>query len=166
MYHKSEFQNMRLFLLRHGDAGFELGVTKDIERKLTEKGQGQARSVNIWLENQLSASAIRVYCSGAKRTRQTCKLAIDNLSVDEVTYHDEIYYATYKELLAFVNQISTDVEDVLLIGHNNAISDFASYILDKEVLFPTGGIIAIVFPMIDKWEEVGCGTGSEEQRYF
>lgn len=157
---------MRLFLLRHGDAEFGVGETKDIERKLSQKGKEQIQSVSIWLDKQMTEYPLRVYCSGAKRTRETCALLTKEISVGEISFHDEIYYATYKQLLEFVNQIPESVEEAILIGHNNAISDFASYILDKDIVFPTAGIVSIVFPIVDDWKSIGAGTGSEEVRYF
>ncbi|SPE23581.1 Phosphohistidine phosphatase SixA [Burkholderiales bacterium] len=64
---------MELLLWRHAEA--EDGVP-DMGRKLTAKGEKQARRVALWLNDRLPGSA-RIVASPAMRTQQTARALID-----------------------------------------------------------------------------------------
>lgn len=63
---------MDLVLWRHAEAQEWTPGCDDLGRKLTPKGQKQARRMGAWLDQHLPASA-RVVCSPAVRTLQTAE---------------------------------------------------------------------------------------------
>lgn len=64
---------MELLLWRHAEA--EAGMP-DLARKLTPKGEKQARRVAQWLNTHLPESA-RILCSPAVRTQQTAQALVE-----------------------------------------------------------------------------------------
>src|ERR1700679_1702309 len=68
----------QLWLLRHGDAEPH-GTRADAERRLTERGEGQAHAAGIALE-RLQASFDAVLFSPKTRARRTAELAAEHWS--------------------------------------------------------------------------------------
>ena len=64
---------MELLLWRHAEAESSM---PDLARKLTPKGEKQARRVAQWLNNRLPESA-RILCSPAVRTQQTAQALLE-----------------------------------------------------------------------------------------
>lgn len=69
---------MELILWRHADAENRL---PDDQRRLTDKGRGQARKMAEWLRQQLPAD-FRVIASPALRTQETAAALTDRVRVD------------------------------------------------------------------------------------
>lgn len=157
---------MKLFLLRHGDASFHTPSGKDKDRRLSELGKDQIIRLRLFLEMNPIDGPVTTFCSSAIRTQETLHLLKESLVVEESFLVDELYLASSSTLMDYFKEINVKTENVLLIGHNPGISDFASYLTDKEIGFPTAGWIEINFPVIDKWEYLGNGVGGEHIRFF
>ncbi len=71
----------QLWLLRHGDAEPH-GTRVDAERRLTERGEGQARAAGIALV-RMQASFAAVLFSPKIRARQTAELAAEHWSAEQ-----------------------------------------------------------------------------------
>ncbi|HEX8789141.1 MAG TPA: histidine phosphatase family protein [Telluria sp.] len=117
---------MDLILWRHADA--EDGEP-DMARKLSSKGQRQAKRMARWLHNHLPRD-VRILCSPAERARQTA----DTL---HLKYHvvDELAPACGVDQLLKASAWPQGDEVVVLVGHNPAISQLASKILSSKA-FP------------------------------
>jgi phosphohistidine phosphatase len=93
--------------------------------------------------NQLSV--VHIYCSTAKRTRQTFAQISALFPKAKVSFHDELYLASADDLLQFINQKNTD-QPFLLIGHNDGISDLASNLSETTIHLKTCGYVQLSFP--------------------
>ncbi|MFF9342272.1 MULTISPECIES: SixA phosphatase family protein [unclassified Streptomyces] len=113
----------RIVLLRHAKADW--GQETDHERPLTERGRQDAPMAG----RRLAQSGIDfdlALCSTAARTRETWKLAVHELAERPRTvYEERIYEASPGELIALLNEVPEDVDDVLVIGHNPGIHGLA-----------------------------------------
>ncbi|MER5734691.1 histidine phosphatase family protein [Streptomyces sp. NPDC002262] len=113
----------RIVLLRHAKADW--GQETDHERPLAERGRKDAPVAG----RRLAQSGIDfdlALCSTAARTRETWKLAVHELAERPRTvYEERIYEASPGELIALLNEVPEDVDDLLVIGHNPGIHGLA-----------------------------------------
>lgn len=107
----------RLLLLRHAKAeDFRPGFA-DRDRRLTERGIGEAAAVGDWLREQ-GVEVDRVLCSTAARTRQT----LDGLALPApVEYAESLYTGGRDTILESVRILDEEVRTALVIGHSPAV---------------------------------------------
>ncbi len=107
-------------LLRHAKSAYPTGVP-DHDRPLAERGIREAALAGDWLRaNQPAIDA--VLCSTATRARETLKRsAIDA----PVRYVERLYGATAGMVIEQINQVSDDVNTLLVVGHEPTTSEVA-----------------------------------------
>lgn len=114
---------MDLILWRHAEAEDGDGEITDLERRLTRRGEKQAKRVARWLLSHLPEHR-RILVSPALRTRQTA----DALGM---TYEIEPRVApgaTAREILQAAGW-SKGKEAVLVVGHQPSLGEVASLLL-------------------------------------
>ena len=133
-----------LILLRHAEAETLNHGKDDRERKLTEHGRNEARAAGEWLASH-GIKYDRILCSPAERTKETAALALGQV---EPSYKPEIYDATPGTLYELLDQQS-DVDRVVLVGHNPGIEQLVAFLVegdsDQYRGMPPGGMARIVF---------------------
>lgn len=156
---------MKLILLRHGDAQLRSTTGKDFDRNLSPLGIQQAKwTAQKLLDVPLNAPPT-IFCSAAKRTRETAHYALPQWE-QQVQYFDDLYHASYEQLLSFLHAQSLSSEAAMLIGHNNGISDLASYLLDERIGLPTCGLVVIELPADTQFNTLWRGAGTKETWHF
>lgn len=133
-----------LILLRHAEAETLNHGKDDRERKLTEHGRNEARAAGEWLASH-GIKYDRILCSPAERTKETAALALGQV---EPSYKPEIYDATPGTLYELLDQQS-DVERVVLVGHNPGIEQLVAFLVEGRTEdyrgMPPAGMARIVF---------------------
>jgi phosphohistidine phosphatase len=109
-----------LLLLRHAKSDYPQGVA-DHERPLAPRGEREAGLAGDWLRAHAPA-VDAVLCSTATRTRQT--LARTRIDAP-VNFVDRLYDATSGAVIEEINRVEPDVETLLVIGHEPAMSSAA-----------------------------------------
>jgi phosphohistidine phosphatase len=109
-----------LLLLRHAKSDYPAGVA-DHERPLAGRGEREAALAGDWLRAHIPA-VDAVLCSTAMRTRQT--LARTRIEAP-VSYVDRLYDATPGAVITEINGVDPEVETLLVIGHEPAMSSVA-----------------------------------------
>jgi phosphohistidine phosphatase len=123
-----------IWLLRHGEA--EEG-TPDAERRLTEKGEEQARTTGRALA-RLGVRLDACVASPKVRARDTARLACEALDV-EVSEDDRLEGGPFD-----VGEVTEGLgEEVLLVGHDPDFSMAVHRETGAQVRMPKGGIAAI-----------------------
>jgi phosphohistidine phosphatase len=129
-----------LILMRHAKADRPPAV-RDEDRPLTARGHADAAAAGAWLaRGRLSPDL--VFCSPAKRTRQTwhgVSVALAAGSAPPVRYDRELYEGGAEDLLELLRGVDPNVRTVLLIGHNPAVS-LLSAILDPTAELDSDGL--------------------------
>lgn len=134
---------MKLVLMRHAHAAAAPG-TPDHGRPLSARGDQDAETMGRWLSTRVSPISA-VYCSTAKRARQTWELVAAQLAdPPEATYSDELYRAGCDELLDLVAAQAREGESLLVIGHNPAISQAADVLLDEPFPDLAAGAVVVL----------------------
>ncbi|MFD5892335.1 SixA phosphatase family protein [Streptomyces sp. NPDC060334] len=156
----------RIVLLRHAKAEWSDG--SDHERPLAERGRHDAPAAGRKLA-QTSIAFDLALCSTAARTRETWKLAVQELPHrPKTTYEERLYEASPGELIALLNETADDVADLLVIGHNpgmHALADALSGSAEGDALsrmhrsaFPTSALAVVSFT--GSWKSVEHGVGT------
>lgn len=148
---------MKLHLLRHAKTEVNSVSGKDFDRALMNKGIIQANLMGQYLRNR-SIKNHDTYCSDAMRTRQTLTIISQLIDCKKINFKNELYLADREILLALLWRIKHK-KDLLIIGHNDGLSQFASYLTDLPVHLKTCGYLCIEF-QADSWKETSMGTGT------
>lgn len=114
---------MDLILLRHAEAEDAQHGQSDMKRRLTPKGEKQARLVGAWLKHHLPEDT-RVLVSPALRAQQTA-LPLDLPYTTEERIGTS---ATPADLLAAASWPNAETA-VLLVGHQPTFGQLASLLL-------------------------------------
>ena len=148
---------MTIHFLRHAKTNQHSPTGHDFDRELLPRGYEQL----IELKSKITTkpfSISRVFCSSAQRTRQTLTQIAEYFPDATISFHDELYLASKSELLHFVTQQKSS-EEILIIGHNEGLSDLVSYLTDTDIQLKTCGYIQVFFPF-DHTGYLSGGIGS------
>ncbi|GGJ37724.1 SixA phosphatase family protein [Streptomyces brasiliensis] len=156
----------KIILFRHAKADWP--QVTDHERPLAERGRMDSAVAG----RKLADSGIPfdlALCSTAIRTRETWKLAVHELPHRPKTvYEERIYEASPGELIAVLNEVPDDAQNVVLIGHNPGVHGLAGILAgtdeddsrDRMNLrgFPAAAFAVLTFTGSWKAVEPGVGT--------
>jgi phosphohistidine phosphatase len=155
---------MKLFLLRHGKTEPNSITGKDFDRKLMEKGIQQAKEIGKYLKrNNINPPVI--LCSSSVRTKETIRnIQKETVFTSKIDYLNDLYLCNKKELLSILFS-QNHSKDIFILGHNNGLSDFASYLIEDFVDLKTCDFIEIELN-IESWNEASKGLGKAISRFY
>jgi phosphohistidine phosphatase len=130
----------QLWLLRHGDAEPH-GVRHDADRRLTEKGERQARMAGKALA-RLGLQFVAVYTSPRVRARDTARLAAEELETDPLVHQPLSAGFDADEALTLLAAHGEDAR-VLLVGHEPDFSQVVHDLTGGRIDLKKGGIAAV-----------------------
>lgn len=123
-----------IFLLRHGEA--EDAVADDAARRLTEKGERQARDAGLALE-ALGVGIDACLTSPKVRARETARIAAEVLGV-EVEETEALRGGAFDAL-----ELAAGRGDVLLVGHEPDFSAEVGRLTGANIKLKKGGIAVV-----------------------
>lgn len=147
---------IKLHLIRHGEAVTNSISGNDFDRKLSAIGIEEVRRLNSFLFHK-NIDFDHCFCSSAQRTKDTSTLVLKNLLTNKIDFRDELYLADRIFLMKFICQ-TEQCENLLLIGHNEGISDLASYLTGENIYMSTSSYICIQFE-VESWQLVSKEQG-------
>jgi phosphohistidine phosphatase len=134
----------QLWLLRHAEAEPH-GARVDSARRLTERGERQARAAGVALE-RIGASFEGVLFSPKVRARQTAELAAESWSADQRAKLTEALFLAggfdAAQALDALAKISADGR-LLLIGHEPDLSRLIADLSGGRVDVKKGGLAVV-----------------------
>ena len=134
---------MQLHLLRHAKTNQSSPTGKDFDRELLPRAFEQITE----LKQSFAARPIApkyILCSTAKRTRQTLA-ELQALWPDaQMLFKDELYLASKQEILSVICALHTP-EEILVVGHNEGLSELAIYLSDQAIWLKTCGLVSLEF---------------------
>ena len=126
-------EHRTLWLLRHAHTEDSRAGHKDADRRLTSRGEEQAREVS----DVLGSEGVRVdavMCSSAVRARQT--LSLLGVSSPATDVAERYYTAGTDSLLEAIRELPDEVKTALVIGHAPALPGVAYELASREVSEP------------------------------
>ena len=153
---------LKLMLLRHAKTE-NLSVTGfDFDRQLALKGQRQAKSMAAHL-TKIDLTKTVVLCSDAKRTLQTFEYLQVQNDITSYNLHHDLYLASRETLFNLLCEQNGDFP-ILLIGHNDGLSDLASYLTDDYIHLNTCTLLTLDVHA-DDWTELTQGSCAISRMY-
>ena len=131
----------QLWLLRHGDAEPH-GTRTDSERRLTERGEEQARSAGLAL-HALGVQPALVYTSPKVRARDTALLACEALGVEPVEHKPLTSGFDAAEALQLAESDEDGDGRVVVVGHEPDFSQVVFDLTGARIDMKKGGIAGV-----------------------
>jgi phosphohistidine phosphatase len=130
----------QLWILRHGEAEPH-GARPDPERRLTERGEAQARAAGEALA-VLGVDIAACFTSPKVRARDTARLACPALGVEPVEHEPLAGGFDRGEALALAGGFGSD-QRVLVVGHEPDLSQVIHDLTGGRVDLKKGGVAAV-----------------------
>ena len=134
---------MNLFLIRHAKTEKTAISGRDFDRQLAEKGQKQGVELQKYLAT-FDFKEVIIWCSDAVRTKQTLSLIDTHFPSQNIEFKNELYLASSQEIRNLIWNNDSD-KDLLIIGHNEGISDLASYFSGEMIHLKTASFLQLSF---------------------
>mgnify|MGYP005751577701 CR=1 FL=1 len=144
-----------LYIMRHAKSSWKFEELSDHDRPLNKRGRTDAPMMgqelaanNAKLELILSSPAVRAITTASLVGHE---LGFD---ADDIVVDDRIYGASAKELLEIAREAPADVDSMMMVGHNEPISEFANILSPKHIAsMPTAGVVALRFDC-ESWYDI------------
>ncbi|MGK4567879.1 SixA phosphatase family protein [Flavobacterium sp. 3HN19-14] len=146
-----------LILIRHAKSSWEAPLI-DNDRPLNNRGINDAHQVSQEIVADLPKTFI-VWSSTAKRASETAMIFMQNMQcpVESIIYKDDLYTFDSRQLQKIIKSCNNDYDNVILFGHNEAITDFVNKFGDRYIdNVPTSGFVSIAFDT-NNWENIAKG---------
>ncbi len=154
---------MRLHILRHAKTDPISISGKDFDRELLKKGLLQSEKMGEFFRSK-SFDPSHIFCSSAVRARQTITAIQKENSFDaKIVYLNEFYLCDKDVLLKFLWE-QNHGDDILIVGHNNGLSDFAGYLLDDFIDLKTCEFLSLSFD-VSCWKETSKGLAIIQEHF-
>ncbi|WP_303310039.1 histidine phosphatase family protein [Hymenobacter sp. BT730] len=148
-----------LYLMRHAKSSWSFDDLTDHDRPLNERGRDDAPRMgkaladrHIQLDLLVSSSAVRALSTAALVAKE---LGYPN---DKIQVQERIYRAEPADLLDIVRKLPDTANSVLLVGHNNTITDFANLLSPNQINeMPTAAVVCLQLN-IDRWQTADRAT--------
>lgn len=146
---------MILHLLRHSKTNQVSSSGLDFDRELLDIGKEQARMMAEHFKD-MQITSTSIFCSSSIRTVETLAIIQDEINFSEIIYLADLYLASEAALLQFLWE--KDAEDIMIVGHNEGLSDLASYCMGAEIHLKTCSYIKINIS-VPNWQEAIAAKG-------
>ena len=141
-------------LIRHAKSEQIFGINNKL-RKITTNGFTDISLTSELCKNYLSDS-FSIWSSSAVRTTQTAKIfaIVIQFDFEKIIFKDDLYTFDYVQLENMIKSCDNQVKNLIIFGHNSAITDFVNKFGDIFIdNVPTSGIVILDF-QTSKWSEI------------
>jgi phosphohistidine phosphatase len=146
-----------LILVRHAKSNWDVPL-KDIDRPLDQRGMQDAHLVSLNVQHYIPEKYVML-SSTAKRASDTALIFAQNIlyPVENIVYKGDLYTFDEKELEKVIKSSNDTFDNIILFGHNAAITNFVNKFGDVFISnVPTCGFVALQFDT-DYWEKINKG---------
>ncbi len=150
----------RLILVRHAKSSWKDVALHDVDRPLSKRGKRDAPCMGEHLARQGVRPDI-ILASPAKRARKTAQLLAAQLANagGHILFDPALYEAGAGLLLERVRALDETWNEVMLVGHNPGLTDFANLLTAIGIdNLPTCGVVVANLEL-NSWREVEVGCG-------
>jgi len=148
----------RIILVRHAKSSWKFDVI-DHERPLNERGLNDAEMISKHLVSHDNLNIDFVMSSDAVRAKTTAHIFTSNLKIEEekIEFIHNLYDFQGDNLIKIVKNCKDSVSDLMLFGHNHAITHFVNTYGNQFIEnVPTSGVTIIEFN-INRWKDLNPG---------
>ncbi len=146
-----------LILIRHAKSSWDAPV-HDKDRVLASRGVRDAHLIAQHISAFIPKINL-IWSSTAKRASETAVIFAQNLMwpMESILFKDELYTFDAFKLEKVIKSCDDSYENVILFGHNEAITEFVNKFGDVFIEnVPTAGFVSISFNSTS-WADLGKG---------
>ncbi len=147
---------LNLFLIRHAKTAQKSQTGLDADRNLTIKGICQANMLGYFLSQYLPDDCCFLV-SNANRTQQTAAILQNYVTPIKKIDAFNLYLSSAHELFKTIENQSQN--NIVLVGHNDGISELATYLSGNEIQLKTAAFIHLEFEF-ENWKFITKATGN------
>jgi phosphohistidine phosphatase len=151
-----------LILVRHAKSSWNDSAQRDIDRPLNERGRDDAPMMADRLADRGTIPQ-RVLCSPALRTVTTAEIFANRLNIPKelIQMERQIYLGGPDHLLHLIRQQDSNIDTVMLVGHNPALTDLLNELCQDARIdnMPTCCVAELELPG-DDWAGVDFGSAA------
>ncbi|MEL6601972.1 MAG: histidine phosphatase family protein [Cyanobacteria bacterium J06614_10] len=145
----------KLHLIRHAKSSWNNSNLADIDRPLNQRG---LRACQVMAPQIVKAgcSFDTVFCSPAVRAQSTIEEINQALSDQTITWQtdNQLYTFEARDLLSWCQALDEALDDVVVVGHNSAITEFVNWVGDRPLEnVPTCGYVQLKLPT-ERWQDL------------
>ena len=141
-----------LLLLRHGKSSWSNDNLADHERPLKKRGIRDSTRIGKLIKDEEIIPDV-VFCSTARRAKDTAHLVLDSCGFEGVVTYDRTLYHGYSgDFIDLLVGMVSNERIVMIVGHNPGLEEFLSDLSLEEEWLPTAAL-AQVSLNINEWSE-------------
>jgi phosphohistidine phosphatase len=143
-----------LILIRHAKSSWE-NYSSDFNRDLITVGITNSKLMASFTNSLLSENAV-IFSSSAVRAKKTCLLfnEVWNRNLTVIQFSTDLYTFDSLKLTNFIRNCSNSIENLIIFGHNPAITEFVNKFGDIKLdNVPTSGFVKLNFSITD-WSQI------------
>ena len=154
-----------LILVRHAKSSWNDQAQRDIDRPLNDRGRHDAP---LMADRMLARGVCpqRILSSPALRTVSTAEIFANHLSIpNELIHHErQIYLASSGHLLNLIKHQDDNIDSIMLVGHNPALTDFFNDLCATARLdnMPTCCVAELIID-ISSWSDLEFGKAELQE---
>jgi len=150
----------QLLLFRHAHAEWDGDMSNDHERKLSKRGEADAKLMGKALAQSGQVPQF-IFSSSAKRAQTTAKLANKAGAWDApLKVTDQLYNIDADDVFEVIKQIAPFHQRVMLVGHEPTWSKLVNQFTESNGIHMSTASIACLSFETDVWSEVYYGLGT------
>ena len=150
----------KLYLMRHAKSDWNGYYVSDFERGLNKRGLHDAPMMGGILKEKITPDLI--VASPATRAKMTAEAVAEKLGYPslEIVFEKAIYEASVSDLIEVVRNLPDDADEVLLVGHNPALTELINRLGDVRLdNLPTASLVGFSFET-ERWREIEPRSGT------
>ena len=147
-----------IILFRHAKSSWKLPLN-DKDRPISHRGIQDAHRMGDRMADTLPKT-FSLWSSTARRAKETAMIVAQNIHypVESIHYQDDLYTFCENQLTEFIKNCDNKWDNLILFGHNDAITNFVNKFGDIYIEnVTTAGMVALEFN-IPKWSDLQPGN--------
>jgi len=154
-----------LIIVRHCKSSWKDPSLSDFDRPLNKRGNIDGELMSNYLREK-EKKIDKLILSTSIRTRLTSKYFIEKIHFNSISYLDELYHASYSEIIKIISKIENNFNNIMVIGHNPGLTELINHFTDMRIYnIPTTGIIKVEFKEA-KWSKITENKGKIVYKKF
>ena len=154
-----------LIIVRHCKSSWKDPSLSDFDRPLNKRGNIDGELMSNYLREK-EKKIDKLILSTSIRTRLTSKYFIEKIHFNSISYLDELYHASYSDIINIISKVENNFNNIMVIGHNPGLTELINHFSDMRIYnIPTSGIIKVEFKE-DKWSKITENKGKIVYKKF
>ena len=148
-----------LLLARHGKSDWGDSSVGDFDRPLNTRGEEDSPKMASYLQ-QCGYLINQIISSEAVRALATAEQYRKHLTPDqELITHGDLYLAPEATIINIINNIHSNFNSVMLVGHNPGMTDAINFLCHEQIEDMSTCSVGIVQFDVNNWRDIKERSG-------